>query len=373
MAKEFSLYLDLVRFSAAFLVLLSHANFRELSERIIPASDFGHSAVIIFFVLSGFVIAYVTGTKESGAKDYAASRMARIYSVALPAILLTVLVDGVGERLDPSLYEGNTTHDWWLLRVLSSTFFMNEFWGVSIQTFSNVPYWSLSYEVWYYILFGLFVFWTGPGRTWVLGAALLLCGPKILLLLPIWLMGVALYRSTWWAKPRTGPAVALYVLSWLFLIVFHWLDLTAYFAGVLKNLVGEEFYSTRMTFSKFFIGDYILGLIVVMNFASFRAAAGLLGHWLLPFSKSIRWAASFTLSLYLFHRPLLLFFTALVDGDPKRPEFFLTVLALVIASVVLLGLVTEHQKDAFKRVFLRLLTALEQSIRKRFPRLLPQT
>src|SRR5215471_3078111 len=129
MTREFSLYLDLVRFSAAFLVFVSHSNFRELSERVIPAAGFGHSAVIVFFVLSGFVIAYVTDTKEKLAQDYAASRLARIYSVALPALVLTILLDIFGERVSPRVYDGSTTHDWWLLRLISSALFLNESWG----------------------------------------------------------------------------------------------------------------------------------------------------------------------------------------------------------------------------------------------------
>src|ERR1700731_1093191 len=137
MSREFSLYLDLVRFVAAFLVMLSHANSRDLTARIIPFSDLGHSAVVIFFVLSGFVIAYITEIKERRASEYAASRMARIYSVALPALLVTIIADSIGERLQPSIYVGETTHDWGLLRLLSSVLFMNEFWGISITTFSN--------------------------------------------------------------------------------------------------------------------------------------------------------------------------------------------------------------------------------------------
>src|SRR5579864_6899404 len=84
----FSLYLDLVRVSAALVVLYSHTNARLLTTRVLPGELLGHSAVVVFFVLSGFVIAYITDTKEKTPADYAASRLARIYSVAVPALLL---------------------------------------------------------------------------------------------------------------------------------------------------------------------------------------------------------------------------------------------------------------------------------------------
>jgi len=372
MSREFSLYLDLVRFGAAFLVMMSHANSRDLSTRIIPLSNLGHSAVVVFFVLSGFVIAYVTDSKERIASEYAASRMARIYSVALPALLLTLIADSVGERLQPAIYVGETTHDWGLLRIITSIFFMNEFWGISITTFSNVPYWSLCYEVWYYILFGLFVFWRGPGRWFVLALASILAGAKILLLFPIWLLGVYLWRSRFWTALSGRPAIALYVLSWIGLILFHLFDVNDRLSDLLKDAVGASFH-TRMTFSKQFLGDYLLGLLVFINFASFRAADGVFGKLLVPLAKPIRWAASFTLSIYLFHKPLLLFYTALLHGDPSGLGFYFSVVALVLITAGLLALVTEHKKDQYRKFFARAIGIWEAFVRKRFPSLLGQS
>ncbi len=96
-SREFSLYLDLVRILAAAVVLYSHANLRALSERILPGESLGHSAVVVFFVLSGYVIAFVTDTRERSGRDYAISRFARIYSVALPALIVTMFADLVGQ------------------------------------------------------------------------------------------------------------------------------------------------------------------------------------------------------------------------------------------------------------------------------------
>ena len=88
-------YLDLVRFVAACLVYLYHSNQRWLIADILPASNYGHSSVIVFFVLSGFVIAYITDTREKQFPIYSASRISRIYSVAFPAIFLTILLDSI--------------------------------------------------------------------------------------------------------------------------------------------------------------------------------------------------------------------------------------------------------------------------------------
>ena len=63
MTKALSLYLDALRFGAAFTVFLSHyGKFNGgLFWQIQP---YGVTAVIVFFVLSGFVIAWVTEARN---------------------------------------------------------------------------------------------------------------------------------------------------------------------------------------------------------------------------------------------------------------------------------------------------------------------
>jgi peptidoglycan/LPS O-acetylase OafA/YrhL len=371
MTRELSLYLDLVRFVAAFLVLVSHSNDRELSARVIPFATYGHSAVVVFFVLSGFVIAWVTATKERTARDYAVSRAARIYSVALPALALTLLLDIVGERLNPGLYAHTTTHDLWLVRLLSSALFMNEFWGISITTFSNVPYWSLNYEVWYYVVFGIFVFWTGPGRYWALALAALMAGPKILLLMPVWLMGVWLYRHLLDRALSVSAGLVLFFGSWVLLVLFHAFDIAQVLFEHLKAFVGADFHR-QMTWSRFFLSDYLLGILVALNFAGFRAADKVLGKPLLVISRPVRVAAGFTLSIYLFHKPLLLFFIALVNGDPNSRWFYATVVALTLVTIVALGTVTEHRKDDYRRFFQWAIARAVMILRRWAPTSLPR-
>lgn len=363
-SREFSLYLDLVRFLASAFVFLSHTNDRVLSTKVIPFASFGHSAVVVFFVLSGLVIAYVTEAKETNWRSYTTSRMARIYSVALPAVFVTLLLDVVGQSVNPVPYEGNAPLDHWPVRILASLLFLNEFWGISIMTFSNTPYWSLSYEVWYYVLFGVFVFWQGRGRTWALVAAALMTGPKILLLLPVWLIGVAIYRWAPWTKIGPATGMAVFAATLVLLVLFHRYDVAGFFFAWLKAQVGAAFH-TQMTWSRHFISDYLLGLLVAANFVGFRAAEKVLGRPLQAFAGPIRTAAGFTLSMYLFHRPLINFFTAVFDGDPGQPWFWLSVVAATTGSIVALGLLTEHRKDAWRRFFDRALGRLESVVRSR--------
>ena len=106
MNRETSIYLDLIRFTAAVFVFLTHASREQSSGGFLWQLQFGREAVDVFFVLSGFVIAHVVETRERSALAYAVARAARLYSVALPALALTFLLDRIGQPLRPENYVG---------------------------------------------------------------------------------------------------------------------------------------------------------------------------------------------------------------------------------------------------------------------------
>ena len=109
MSPLFSLYLDALRFGAALIVLLSHFAYPRFTRGdyiAIREFNLGSDAVVFFFVLSGLVIAYTADSKDRSAGRFAFNRLTRLYSVVLPAILLTVLFDWAGRSLDPSAYRG---------------------------------------------------------------------------------------------------------------------------------------------------------------------------------------------------------------------------------------------------------------------------
>jgi peptidoglycan/LPS O-acetylase OafA/YrhL len=356
MHRGFSLYLDLVRFVAACLVYIYHSNQRALVADILPASNFGHSAVIVFFVLSGFVIAYVTDTKEKHWTDYAASRISRIYSVALPAVFLTVLLDGIGRQLYPALYA--YPFDQFLIRIAASLLISNEVWFVSITSFSNVPYWSICYEMWYYVAFGLLVFF--PLRVGLALTALLalLLGPKMLLLAPVWGAGVLLQR---WGALQRMPQTLAWVLagvSVIGIVLFHWAGVEPWVTARMKAWLGPELH-TNLTFSKFFLSDYLLTALVFLNFASMRCLGPQLALALGWLESPIRTLAAYTLTLYLLHQPLFLFWAAVLRGDPGGHGYWSAVTALVALSVFVIGHFTESRRHTLKHVLQRVFEALD--------------
>ena len=89
MTPLLSVWLDLARLAAALVVVLHHVWPVLVPHHRLPWP--GHHAVVVFFVLSGFVIAFVTDRRETTLRIYAQRRAARILSVAIPALMLGLI------------------------------------------------------------------------------------------------------------------------------------------------------------------------------------------------------------------------------------------------------------------------------------------
>ena len=190
MTNALSFYLDALRFGAALAVFVSHYSTERISGGLFWQFDGGRTAVLVFFVLSGFVIAWVSDTRERTLEEYGLSRVARLYSVIIPAFVLTAALDSIGKAIDPILYGPEWGHSMAhpVVGYALSAVFLGESWTTRVLPGFNVPYWSLNYEAWYYLLFPVAVFPHGRLRTAALIGAVLLAEPRILCLLPVCLM-----------------------------------------------------------------------------------------------------------------------------------------------------------------------------------------
>ncbi len=154
--KKILPWLDLIRFLAAFCVLLTHIrgflfvdyNSLNNSSQTIWVKIFfsltrlGTESVIIFFVLSGFLVGGKSIVRlikgEFNAREYLLDRLFRIYVPLLPAILLSVFI----------LVVTRSKIDY--LEIFGNIFSLQ---GILVESLSgNPPLWSLSYEVWFYLL-----------------------------------------------------------------------------------------------------------------------------------------------------------------------------------------------------------------------------
>lgn len=341
MKPEMSIYLDFVRFAAAMVVFIGHLSGTRLSAGILwQFSGLMDAAVIVFFVLSGYVIAYIVETREATPRSYLTSRLARIYSVAFPAVLLALVLDPIGQAANPGLYEsswGYEASDHWL-RALSLLTFTNELWNAHVTMGSLLPYWSLGYEVWYYILFGAIFFlrsWLRVVATILIGAVM---GPKILLLLPIWIFGVAAYvlarREV--VRPRIG-----------FMLVVVSLIMAVLFAFLMRGTFGQQYVLAHTGLA----ARYIEGTIFSINIIGFGTICSFFSPVLMLMAKPVRYLAGMTFSLYLVHVPLAQFFAAMSHLPPGSISGRILVFGGTFFAIILFSHVTERRKRLWRNAF----------------------
>lgn len=182
------------------------------------AFRYGHEAVMVFFVLSGFFIHLqgaaqlrggVAGPLPTG--QFYARRAHRLLAPYLFALLVTVLCDAIGAAWFPRLYAASTGD-----ALLDGTFAgQNYGWASIIPALlllpsslgrdfgSNGPLWSLGYEVVYYLLYPAWFALRRRSRLLALGAVPAMCAVMALLPgvpflsvvmvhYPVWLAGACL-------------------------------------------------------------------------------------------------------------------------------------------------------------------------------------
>lgn len=358
LSQEFSTFLDLVRLVAALTVFLGHLSDASLGgEALRGFLPLAKSAVIAFFVLSGYVIAW-SARRDGTATRYAVNRAARIYSVALPALLLTWALDLFLRSYDPVVVKSayQLVHPLKYLPLFLT--FTTDFWFLNENAFSNLPFWSLCYEVWYYVVFGILLFARGPWRWWLAGAVLLLMGPRLWLLFPTWLLGVAICRfheshtlPRGWARPLLVlGAVALVALKWS--AVDDRLDDA--FNAALHGIP-----AAYLRYSQNVVGDTLFALAVGMMILAARDARLAI---LKPAHAAVAALASVSFSLYLVHFPLLLTFGALM------PRQCLAIGLSTLALVVGFGMVFERHKRVLRRWLLEAVKRVQAVLPARAPR-----
>lgn len=348
MNRQTSIKLDLVRWLAAFMVFASH--FLQRGVTLIDSKvidPFSHLGVLVFFVLSGYVIRFVSDGRHPDARGYLEARWARINSVFLPALLFTVVFDLIGRQLDPALYARYPVPD--LLHVAAympvfvTFMFENAFHG--LRWFSNGPLWSVAYEVWYYIIFCMFFYFRGKARTVLTGLAMLFAGYKILLLMPLWLAGCMIYKHRD-AIERVPIALRrVLCLCSLGMIIFLLLpqghSLLDPLRDVGRILTGQGYHAA-------FLADYMMCVLLSVFLATFCST----GVFDLPAAVApmIRWNVNYSFTLYAFHVPVLLLLRATGMYDPTDIVQVVAVGLLVIAICWAISLGTEQRKSEWRKI-----------------------
>jgi len=279
--------------------------------------------------------------------DYAASRFGRLYSVIVPAFLLTAASNLAVALKDPSFgsstdYSGATL----ALSYVGTFFLLNHFWLWPLYEAPNaIAFWSLSAEVAYYAAIAILVFTSGYARWLTLAAISLFAGPLIVSLAPIWFLGYWTYHHCKRSRLDAKRGLALWLAS-LLLLPLCFLILRLH--GILDIPFLDEG-APQWTLMR-----YAEGVCFAANLIGFNAIAGAALPVFSSASRTIRWLASLTFALYLFHFPLLRFFKVYAVGEPNSFSQALWMLTGTFGVVATLGYFCERSKDLYKKWFLSL-------------------
>lgn len=367
-------HLNLIRGLAAIAVLVYHVRYRFffdyadvghpglLQKSFYALTSFGHDAVMIFFVLSGyFISSSVIRDCRAGQwswSKYLTSRFVRLYVVLLPGLILTLFWDKLGLYFFSSnpIYSGEPRpwhHDFFSVSarldfsaITANLCFLQTILAPPLG--SNEPLWSLSYEFWYYLLFpcawlalfGKSVPWWKRGIYLALcGAGLLFVGKNIARYFPIWLLGTVIYLLPHVSLPARRSKMLSAAAVLFFCGMLSLMHLSAIKSALANSIVAMD-YVTGASFA--------LLLYQMLD----NRAPSTRGRYA-DFSRTI---AGFSYTLYVVHMPLLVFVRAAVLPDqPWYPDVghmaaaaVLTLIALIYA--LLIARVSEARTDSFRDV-----------------------
>jgi len=338
-----SVFLDCVRFAAAMIVFYVHSKeiwFPSTVHVSGTPGDITHAAVMVFFVLSGYVIFYTTIGKKRGGIQYASSRLSRLYSVMLPAILLSVISQITITQINPSVYEDFSLFNS-VGRYILSTFFLNEIFTLSAAPIVNGPLWTIGYEFIFYLIFGLWYYKCHTIKSKLSVVILsIIIAPKVILLFPVWLLGGAAYLIK-------TPQIKSYLSYFIVLLCLFCACLFCAVSPSLPFTLDTKLWG----FSGQFITDYIFGFLIALSFY-FLPNGKKPEHpvWVkaVNFSRNI---GNLTFPIYAFHFPLLLLFKNIVPFTQNRSQQHLTAFFTILVISVISGYFCNRSKDFWLRIF----------------------
>ena len=290
----------------------------------------GHQSVMIFFVLSGFLVGGSILRPSFSWRYYVIARISRLWVVLIPCLLFTFLI-GNFTGVSWNSYS-DSRYDASFATFIGNLVFLQT---IAVPVFGgNEPLWSLANEFWYYALFPLLI-----SRR----ILLVLLGILIALLLPspiqigflIWLQGVAAYLFVSRASPSFRLAVSR--TFWVILLLF----------------VAALLYSKSPTFqSRLRINpDLLVGGSFALICTSLSERPPIL-------SKFARQISDMSYSLYLTHYPVVVLIGTYFYPSKLVPTFALVLQFLAwLAALLLVGWVFwwlfERHTDSLRRQILR--------------------
>jgi peptidoglycan/LPS O-acetylase OafA/YrhL len=164
-----------LRFFAAINIVFFHFSNPQLFGFLAPVVNAGYIALGLFFLLSGFVLAYNYGGQaragELNRVRFWKARFTRLYPIYLLSLLLSW-------RMVSAEYGAHTHAMFWTGMALTPLLLQG--WVPSLATFLNTPAWAMPAEAFMYLLFPWLAKVKRPARI----------GPSLLQLAGVWALGM---------------------------------------------------------------------------------------------------------------------------------------------------------------------------------------
>lgn len=322
------------------------------------ATGFAHQAVVLFFVLSGWLVGGSLLNKLDEPQcllAYAIDRITRLWIVLAPAFVATLLLGIFSGAVDPARADYASRNEYSAASFLGNLFGLQD---LAVPRYGgNFSLWSLTYESWYYVLFPL-VLALFIGKTILAkGAAALALAciayhlsAAILLYFSVWLLGAAFSRI----RIRMTPPARLALL-----VLFGGLAICFRLWGSNNILVEESF-----------IQDLLYSLVFLTILSSLQSRPDPAARSTRLFSKAGKFLAGFSFSLYVIHVPLLVALRQINEKligsarlSPDKPgdfAIYLVMLVIIVLIAYLFHLPFEAQTYRLRRRIKQLLLASPQ-------------
>jgi peptidoglycan/LPS O-acetylase OafA/YrhL len=231
-------------------------------------------------------------------------------------------------------------------QFVSGLMLVNQIWGLDVPLGSDLPYWSLGYEAWYYVIFGLAMFAPARWRRFAVVAALAFVGPAIAVMLPLWLLGLYGYRIC--MTRRLGK-----LTGWVLCVgsLVAWGVYEACGRTYVSAIIDVPAVLRRPSL----LEDYLVGALFITHVIGFDAISPAFEAMAFRLQRPIRWAAGATFTIYLLHLPVAQFLSTQMPWPPTSWGTRVVLFGGTLLILFAVAEMTERQKNWWRRVFKDLL------------------
>lgn len=301
---------------AAVLVVLFHASNALMTHFTQGAKNYftwGEAGVDLFFIISGFIMVYITYNKDISFKNFFLKRIIRIYPVFWVYATIALIIF----LINPNMINRSTA---------MPTLILPSYLLIPYTEFTNLVQvaWTLVYEVHFYLIFGLCLFFTNKFRYIAAGIFLSLLAISSLI-----------NYDAYYLKFVSNPIILEFLLGMIvYFIIFRkstkdLIILTILFLISLLTIYLNDQQAMRII--KYGIPSFVFMLVVV-----YLDSIRMLGVGNSIFSKFLTLLGDSSYSLYLSHifcigvGALVLNKLHIINGITVQPLIFVLTIGAII-------------------------------------------